>query len=57
MAADWVEGAEAAEGGDGVDEMAASERIQSEGSHHAGKRAKNTRVPPGLPGCAAPPTA
>jgi REP element-mobilizing transposase RayT len=54
MAADWVEGAEAAEGGDGADEMAASGRVQGKGSHHAGKRAKNPRVPPG---CAAPPTA
>jgi REP element-mobilizing transposase RayT len=56
MAADWVEGAEAAEGGDEADEMAVSERAQHEGSHHAGKRAKNSRVPPGLPGCAVPPT-
>jgi hypothetical protein len=52
MAADWVEGAEAAEGG----EMAASDRVQSEGSHHAGKQAKNPRIPPGLPKRAAPPT-
>jgi REP element-mobilizing transposase RayT len=59
MAADWVEGAEAAEGGgDGeANEMAASERVQSEGSHHAGKRAKNTRVPPGSPRHNTPPTA
>jgi hypothetical protein len=56
MAVDWVEEAEAAEGGEGS-EMAALERVQHEGSHHAGKRAKNTRVPPGSPGCAAPPTA
>jgi hypothetical protein len=56
MAADWVEGAEAAEGGEAAG-MAASERVQSEGSHHAGKRAKNPRVPPGSPECAAPPTA
>jgi REP element-mobilizing transposase RayT len=56
MAADWVEGAEAAEGGKGTD-MAASERVQSEGSHHAGKRAKNPRLPPGSPRHAAPPTA
>jgi REP element-mobilizing transposase RayT len=59
MAADWVEGAEAAEGGSGgeANEMAASDRVQNEGSHHAGKRAKNSRIPPGSPGCAAPPTA
>jgi REP element-mobilizing transposase RayT len=55
MAADWVEGAEAAEGGE-VDKMAALERVQSEGSHHAGKRAKNPRLPPGSPRCADPPT-
>jgi hypothetical protein len=58
-AADWVDGAEAAEGGNSgeTSEMAASGRVQHEGSHHAGKRAKNPRVPPGSPGCAAPPTA
>jgi REP element-mobilizing transposase RayT len=58
-AADWVDGGEAAEGGNSgeASEMAASGRVQSEGSHHAGKRAKNSRVPPGSPGCAAPPTA
>jgi REP element-mobilizing transposase RayT len=56
MAADWVEGAEAAEGGEATG-MAASGRVQGEGSHHAGKRAKNPRIPPGSPGCAAPPTA
>jgi hypothetical protein len=56
MAADWVEGAEAAEGGEATG-MAALDRVQDEGSHHAGKRAKNTHVPPGSPGCAAPPTA
>jgi REP element-mobilizing transposase RayT len=39
-----------------ADKMAASGHIQHEGSHHAGKRAKNPRVPPGSPGCAAPPT-
>jgi REP element-mobilizing transposase RayT len=55
-AADWVEGAEAGVGGDGADEMDALERVQSEGSHHAGKRAKNPRVPPGSPQRAAPPT-
>jgi REP element-mobilizing transposase RayT len=57
MAADWIEGAEAAEGGDGADEMAALERVQSEGSHHAAKRAKTPRVPPGSPHRNAPPTA
>jgi REP element-mobilizing transposase RayT len=56
IAADWVEGAEAAECGEGS-EMAASERVQHKGSHHAAKRAKNPRVPPGSPGCASPPTA
>jgi hypothetical protein len=56
MAADWVEGAEAAEGGE-ADDVAALERVQSEGSHHAGKRAKNPRILPGSPGCAASPTA
>jgi REP element-mobilizing transposase RayT len=51
-AAEWV-----AEADDGeAAGVAASGRVQREGSHHAGKRAKNTRVPPGLPGCAAPPT-
>jgi REP element-mobilizing transposase RayT len=55
MAADWVAGAEATEGGE-VDKMAASGRAQHEGSHHAGKRAKNTRVPPGSPHRNAPPT-
>jgi hypothetical protein len=52
MGAFWVEGAEAAVGGE-----AASERIHGEGSHHAGKRAKNTRVPPGSPRHNAPPMA
>jgi REP element-mobilizing transposase RayT len=56
MAADWVEAAEAAEGGEATG-MSALERVQGEGSHHAGKRAKNSRVPPGSPGCTAPPTA
>jgi hypothetical protein len=55
LAADWVEGAEAAEGGEGTD-MAASGRVQDEGSHHAGKRAKNPRIPPGSPRHNAPPT-
>jgi REP element-mobilizing transposase RayT len=59
MAADWV--AEAADDGDAecgeASKMAVSGRVQYEGSHHAGKRAKNPRVPPGSPGCAAPPTA
>jgi hypothetical protein len=56
-AEDWVEGNDGeAECGEPT-VMAALERVQSEGSHHAGKRAKNPRVPPGSPGCAAPPTA
>jgi REP element-mobilizing transposase RayT len=53
LAADWVEGAEAAEGGD----RAASERIPGKGSHYAAERAKNPRIPPGSLGCAAPPMA
>jgi REP element-mobilizing transposase RayT len=53
MAAEWVEGA--AESGEN-NEMAVSDRVQRKGSHHAGKRAKNTRLPPGSPRCAAPPT-
>jgi hypothetical protein len=59
MAADWVEGAEAAEGGGGgkATGMAALDRVQDEGSHHAGKRTKNPRVPPGSPRHNAPPTA
>jgi REP element-mobilizing transposase RayT len=57
MAEDWVAGGdEAADGGE-ADKMAALDRIQHKGSPHAGKRAKNPRVPPGSPGCAAPPTA
>jgi REP element-mobilizing transposase RayT len=56
MAAEWVEGADAAEGGEATG-MAALERIQSEGSHHAAERAKNPRLPPGSPRHAAPPTA
>jgi REP element-mobilizing transposase RayT len=32
-------------------------RVQREGSPHTGKRAEKPRLPPGLPGCAAPPTA
>jgi REP element-mobilizing transposase RayT len=56
MAEGWVEGAEAAEGGE-ADMITASDCVQDEGSHHAGKRAKNPRVPPGSPGCATPPTA
>jgi REP element-mobilizing transposase RayT len=56
-AEDWVEGNDGeAESGEN-NEMAASDRVQHKGSHHAGKQAKNTRVPPGSPGCAAPPTA
>jgi hypothetical protein len=55
-AADWVAGDDGADNGE-ADKMAASGRVQHKGSHHAGKRAKNPRVPPGLPGCAAPPTA
>jgi REP element-mobilizing transposase RayT len=54
-AAGGVEGADAAEGGE-ADNMAALGRVQHEGSHHAGKRAKNTRLPPSLPHSAAPPT-
>jgi REP element-mobilizing transposase RayT len=56
-AADWVDGGDgAAECGD-ADKMAASDRVQHKGSHHAGKRAKNTSLPPGSPGCAVTPTA
>jgi REP element-mobilizing transposase RayT len=52
-AADWVAGGdEAADGGE-----AASGRVQHKGSHHAGKRAKNPRLPPGSSRCNAPPTA
>jgi REP element-mobilizing transposase RayT len=54
-AAEWVEGAEAAESGEATG-MAALDRVQNEGSPHAGKRAKNPRVPPGSPGCATAPT-
>jgi REP element-mobilizing transposase RayT len=57
MAADWVEGDDgAAECGE-ADKMAASDCVRNEGSHRAGKLAKSPRVPPGSPGCAAPPTA
>jgi REP element-mobilizing transposase RayT len=56
-AAGWVEGNDGdAECGEGS-EMAASDRVQHKGSHHAAKKAKNTRIPPGSPGCVAPPTA
>jgi hypothetical protein len=53
MAEEWVEEAEYGE----ADKMATSDRVQHEGSHHAAKRAKNPRVPPVSPGCAAPPMA
>jgi REP element-mobilizing transposase RayT len=51
--ADWVEGSDGEAECREADKIAASGRAQHEGSHHAGKRAKNPRVPPG---CAAPPT-
>jgi REP element-mobilizing transposase RayT len=54
-AAEWVAGGDEAECGE-ADKMAASDRVQHEGSHHAGKRAKNTRLPPGSPRCSTPPT-
>jgi REP element-mobilizing transposase RayT len=53
-AADWVDSGDGS--GDGND-ATASDRTQHKGSRHAGKRVKNPRLPPGLPGCAAPPTA
>jgi REP element-mobilizing transposase RayT len=59
MAAEWVEGDdEAADIGDDgeASKMAASGRVPHEGSPHAGKRAKNPHLPPGLPHCSAPPT-
>jgi hypothetical protein len=56
-AAGWVEGDDGVVECGEADKMAASDRVQHEGSHHAAKRAKNTRVPPGSLGCAAPPTA
>jgi hypothetical protein len=56
-AADWVEGSDGeAECGEGS-EIAASDRVQHEGSHRAAKKAKNTSIPSGSSGCAAPPTA
>jgi REP element-mobilizing transposase RayT len=54
-AAEWVEGGDGEECGE-ADKMASSDCVQNEGSHHAGKRAKSPRVPPGSPGCAAPST-
>jgi hypothetical protein len=59
MAADWVEeGDEEAEGGDGgeADKMAASGRVQHEGSHHAAEKSGNARIPPKSPRRTAPPT-
>jgi REP element-mobilizing transposase RayT len=57
-AAEWVA---AANDGEAecreASKMAASGRVQHKGSHYAGKRAKNPRLPPGSPGCATPPTA
>jgi hypothetical protein len=50
--ADWVEGDDGEATG-----VAASGRVQRKGSHHAGKRAENTHLPPPPPRCAAPPTA
>jgi REP element-mobilizing transposase RayT len=52
-AADWVAAADDGE----ATGVAASGRYQNEGSHHAAKRAKNPRVPPESPRCAAPPMA
>jgi REP element-mobilizing transposase RayT len=58
MAAGWVEGTDDGDAECGeASKMAASGRVQNKGSHHAGKRANNTRIPPGSTGCAAPPTA
>jgi REP element-mobilizing transposase RayT len=56
-AADWVEGDDGEAECGKADKMAASDCVQCKGSHHAGKRAENPHLPPGLPGCAAPPTA
>jgi hypothetical protein len=56
-AADWVEGSDGTAACGETDKMAASDRVQHEGSHHAAKKANNTRIPPGSPGCAATPTA
>jgi hypothetical protein len=54
---EWAEVCDlmAAEGREATD-MTASGRVLCEGSHHAGKRAKNTRLPPGSPRHNAPPT-
>jgi hypothetical protein len=54
-AADWVEEADDGEGGE-ADKMAASDRIQRKGSHHAAEKSGNPRVPPKSPRSAAPPT-
>jgi REP element-mobilizing transposase RayT len=54
-AADWVDSGDGAECGE-ADKMAASGRVQHEGSHHAAKKANNTRIPSGSPSCAVPPT-
>jgi REP element-mobilizing transposase RayT len=48
-AEDWVEGDDGEAGCGEAGKTAASGRVQHEGSHHAGKRAKNTRLPPGSP--------
>jgi hypothetical protein len=49
---DWVAAANDGE----ATGIATSDRVQRKGSHHVGKRAKNPRVQPGSPGCAAPST-
>jgi hypothetical protein len=55
-AAGWVEGGDGEAECEDADKKTASGRVQREGSHHVGKRAKNPRVQPGSPGCAAPST-
>jgi hypothetical protein len=54
-ASDWVDSGDGAECGE-TDKMAASGRVQHKGSHHAGKRAKNSNIPPESLRSAAPPT-